>query len=313
MKILITGGAGFLGGECIRQLRDAGHDVVTTDRHGDVDLTGDLSDEQFCRTLPEVDAVVHSAAVQYVSADLPWFARHTCFERNNVQATRHMVERYSGRNTHFIFVGTSMMYQQCGMVRYGPASRMQAQGVYSTSKLAAYELVRAMPNPTATLVPCIIAGSGRGGLFRPFAESIIKFGGVAIPGGGDHPVHLVHVQDAARLIAGIVDRRATGIFNAAGPQPLSIRQWVDEMAGELGVARVWKIRLPLAPIHFLCRMLGYRFLAGEQLLMLKHAHVLDTESSLALGWQPQWDNASIIRETVKALRATKAQLVSAIE
>jgi hypothetical protein len=60
-------------------------------------------------------------------------------------------------------------------------------------------------------------------------------------------------------------------------------------------------------------MLGYRFLAREQLLRLKHSHVLDTESSLALGWQPQWDNASIIRETAKALRATKAQLVSATE
>jgi nucleoside-diphosphate-sugar epimerase len=147
----------------------------------------------------------------------------------------------------------------------------------------------------------------------PFAESILKFGTVAIPGGGDHPVHLIHVQDAARLIVCIVDRRATGVFNAAGPQPQSIRQWVDEMARELGVTQVRKIRLPLAPIHFLCRMLGYRFLAREQLLMLKHSHVLDTESSLALGWQPQWDNASIIRETAKALRATKAQLVSATE
>jgi nucleoside-diphosphate-sugar epimerase len=120
--------------------------------------------------LLEVDAVVHSAAVQYVSADLPWFSRHNYFERNNVQATRHLVERYSGRNTHFIFVGTSMMYEQSGSPLYGPGSHMQAQGVYSASKLAAYELVRAMPNPTATLVPCIIAGLGRGGLFRPICR-----------------------------------------------------------------------------------------------------------------------------------------------
>jgi nucleoside-diphosphate-sugar epimerase len=309
MPILITGGAGFLGGECVRQLRDAGHEVITTDRRGDVDLTGDLSDKRFCRALPEVETVVHSAAVQYVSADLPWFSRRAYFERNNVQATRHMVERYGGRNTHVIFVGTSMMYELSGSAPYGPTSHMQAQGVYSNSKLAAYELVRGMPNPTATLVPCIIAGPGRGGLFQPFAESILKFGAVAIPGGGDHPVHLIHVQDAARLIMRIVERRATGLFNAAGPQPQSIRQWVDEMARELGVARVWKIRVPLAPIQLLCRILGYRLLAREQLLMLKHSHVLDTESSLALGWQPQWDNASIIRDMARALLATKAHLI----
>jgi nucleoside-diphosphate-sugar epimerase len=244
--------------------------------------------------------VVHCAAVQYVSADLPWFARQAYFERNNVQATRNLVKRYSGRRSHFIFIGSSMMYEQVGASLYRPSSHMRSQGVYSSSKLTAYELVRAMPNPTATLLPCIIAGPGRGGLFRPFADSIVKFGAVAIPGGGEYPVHLIHVEDAARLIVRIIDRQATGVFNAAGPKPQSIREWVDEMALELHVRHVRKIRLPLAPIHFLCRLLGYHFLAREQLL-LKYPHVLDTETSLALGWQPLWDNASIIRQTVKAL------------
>ena len=38
MRALVTGGAGFLGRECLRQLRAASFDVVSTDRSGAVDF-----------------------------------------------------------------------------------------------------------------------------------------------------------------------------------------------------------------------------------------------------------------------------------
>jgi hypothetical protein len=105
--------AGFLGVNAPASCADAGHDVVTTDRHGDVDLTGDLSDEQSA-VLPEVDAVVHSGPFSTfppTCLGLP----ATLTERNNVQATRHMVERYGGRTLHFCRHQHDV--QQCGMVR----------------------------------------------------------------------------------------------------------------------------------------------------------------------------------------------------
>src|SRR5881394_14539 len=102
MKTLVTGGAGFLGRECIRRLRDEGHDAVSTDRAGAVDIPGDLSDPKFCATLPDADAVVHCAAVQYLSPDLPLLARSAYFRRNNAEATACIARRYSGRATHFV-------------------------------------------------------------------------------------------------------------------------------------------------------------------------------------------------------------------
>jgi nucleoside-diphosphate-sugar epimerase len=301
VKTLVTGAAGFLGGECLRQLRAAGFDAVSTDRSGAVDFRGDLSDPAFCAILPDAGAVIHCAAVQYLSPDLPFFARHSYFERNNVQATACLARRYAGASTHFIFVGSSMMYQQNGAASYAPDSPMRAQGVYSASKLAAFEHVRRLPNRTAAVLPCIIAGPGRGGLFSPFARSIARFGIAVFPGSGAHPVHMVHVEDAASLLVRVVERGAAGVFNAASPGPLSIEQWVDAVAEEIGVPRVRRIRLPLAPVQALSAASGYRLLAAEQLLMLRYPHVLDVARSLALGWRPRWDNREILRETVRAL------------
>src|SRR5215471_17956157 len=300
LKTLITGAAGFLGSECLRQLRAEGIQAISTDRSGEVDFRGDLSDSAFCTTLPEVDAVVHNAGVQYLSPDLPFFSRRAWFERNNVQATANLARRYAGTPAHFIYVGTSMMYR-VGDVISSTKTPMRAQGAYSASKIAAWEKARALPNPTSLMVPCIIAGPGRGGLFGPFARSIARSGAVVFPGEGARPTHMVHVEDAASLLVRIVVSQAAGIFNAASPEPLSIGQWADAIGQELGAKRVRRVRVPLAPVEWLSAASGYRLLAAEQLLLLRYGQVLDVNESLALGWKPRWNNEQIVRATARAL------------
>jgi hypothetical protein len=115
---------------------------------------------------------------------------------------------------------------------------------------------------------------------------------------------MVHVKDVASLIGGVVDGRLSGSFNAAAPEPLSIVQWVDEIASELGLGRVSKLALPLAPIHALSALTGFRLLAREQLLMLAQPHVLGIAESLAAGWRPRYDNAQIVREIARHIAAS---------
>ncbi len=176
MNIVLTGAAGFLGTECYAQLTAKGHDVVTTDRIGNVDIRGDLSDKAFCSSLPDCDAVVHAAAVQYLSRDLPLLHRRRYFARNNVESTGNLCARYAGESTYFLQVATSMMYRQSGAASYATSSPMGEQGLYSSSKLAAQKYVRRLPNPTATVIPCIIGGRGRGGLFRSFVNLMTRYG-----------------------------------------------------------------------------------------------------------------------------------------
>jgi nucleoside-diphosphate-sugar epimerase len=304
LKILLTGADGFLARECVSELRSRGHEIVTTDRRGRVDFLGDLALSALCATLPQVDVVVHAAAVQYVSRDLPWIRRQAYFRHNNVEATRQLCARYSSPSLRFVNVGTSMMYAQDGSAIYRTSSPMSGQGVYSRSKLAAQVFVDALPNPKATVIPCIIGGIGREGLFRSFVTMMLRRGVAAFPGTGQHKTSMVHVKDVASLISHVVDGNHEGLFNAAAPDPLSIEQWIDEMSAELALAKVRRIHLPLAPLHALSALTGYRVLAREQLLMLSQPHVLGIEESLATGWRPRFNNAQIVRDIARYIAAS---------
>jgi nucleoside-diphosphate-sugar epimerase len=305
--VLLTGAAGFLGQRVLPALRRRGWRVVTTDRHGDVDHRGDLADEAFTRTLSDVDAVVHAAAVQYVTPHLPLINRQSFFERNNVIATRLLAQRYGTvPGLHFVNVGTSMMYRQCHAALYAPDSELQGQGVYSRSKLVAQREVERSFAHWATVVPCIIGGRGREGLFRGFVQSIRRTGCVFYPGRGEHPTATVHVDDVAELLAVVVERGARGLFNAATPDALSIAQWATHIADELGVPPPRHVRLPLVPVAALAAASRWRLIAREQMLMLEQPHVLDIADSLALGWRPQHDAARIVRDIARHIAASAA-------
>ncbi|WP_417562207.1 NAD-dependent epimerase/dehydratase family protein [Microbacterium sp.] len=304
MRVLLTGAAGFVGGRVHAELVAHGYDVLTTDRHGNVDITGDLASCEFVKTLPDVDAVVHCAAVQYATARRPRFVRARWFHRNNVQATANLVRRYSGSVRFFLLIGTSMMFTQKESGRpYAVADEMGGEGVYSKSKLAAAHLVRAMENPTAVLIPTIIAGPGRAGLFGALLRVMRSFRIVVLPGTGDALTQMVHVDDVASLARLIVAEESAGYFNAGGAEPLTIKDWLAILQDELPRARRVRLRIPYALVRSLAWLTAYRFLAREQVVMLGHDHVLAMTESEALGWRPRYGNETILRQTARALLA----------
>src|SRR5215217_2691009 len=81
MRVLVTGGAGFIGTHVVQQLRQAGHDVTAMDvmhpaAHRDRSvpggvMLGDVRDSDFvAEALRGVDAVVHLAAMVGMGVDL---------------------------------------------------------------------------------------------------------------------------------------------------------------------------------------------------------------------------------------------------
>ncbi len=74
MKVLVTGGAGFIGSNVVKILEDRGAKVVVLDNFShpsyrnlmDVSadvICGDINDESLYKKLPKVDGVIHEAAI----------------------------------------------------------------------------------------------------------------------------------------------------------------------------------------------------------------------------------------------------------
>jgi len=293
-KVLITGAAGFLGKECATLFKNSGFSVITTDKVGHVDMQGDLSSPDFVSLLPAVEVVINCAAVQYVSKDLPFFFREAYFHKNNVLSAKNLSVRYLN-DTHFIHVGTSMMYVQDGAEHFEGGSKFSGEGVYSKSKFQAQHYIDLMET-SATVITCIIGRPGREELFKGFVSLIKRFQCVIFPGNGSHAIHMVHVSDVSILILKIVQTTSTGYFNAASLNPLSIRQWVNEISQALNIKKVRIFSLPLYPFVLISKFFCFRLLAKEQLLMLKLSHILSLEKSLSIGWVPNYTNADVARE-----------------
>ncbi|NUM81329.1 UDP-glucose 4-epimerase GalE [bacterium] len=120
MKILVTGGAGYIGSHAVRQLKRAGHQTVVLDNlvfgHAefvslDELITGDLSDTALLqKTFKEnhFDAVMHFAAYAYVGESVENPAK---YYRNNVASTLNLLEAMITHGVNrFIFSSTCATY-----------------------------------------------------------------------------------------------------------------------------------------------------------------------------------------------------------
>ncbi len=239
MKVVVTGGAGFIGSAAVRALLAKGHSVVTVDalryagrleslldvldRDGHVFEKVDVCDGPEVRRVLEErdpDAVVHLAAETHVDRSIEDPAS---FVQNNVagtvtlltEALRHQRRRRG--DFRFIHVSTDEVFGSLGATgMFRPDSPYRPRSPYAASKAAADHFVRAFHHTygLATIVSNCSNNYGP----RQFPEKLIPhmviraLSGRTMPvyGGGENVRDWLHVDDHARALLAILERGDVG-------------------------------------------------------------------------------------------------------
>ena len=145
MKILVTGGSGYIGSVTVSNLLERGHDVTVFDNllYGHKDavscplIAGDLLDKDFLRESLDkknFDAVIHFAA--YALAGESMITPYKYFS-NNIQGGLNLLEVMKAKKIrHIIFSSTCSVYGTPQKLPVNEAEEKNPENVYGESKLA---------------------------------------------------------------------------------------------------------------------------------------------------------------------------------
>ncbi|MEU7321091.1 NAD-dependent epimerase/dehydratase family protein [Streptomyces griseoviridis] len=239
--VLVTGGAGFVGGAVLPLLRAAGVRVRVlahqrpTERGPDVEVVdGDLTDPSSVRGLCQgVDRVLHLAS--YVGKD-----EERC-QAVNVEGTHRLVaEARRAGVTGFVRLGTAAVYGNGPFVRTAEGAE-EPRPVSSTSRsrLAGEEPVLAAGG--AVLRPYLVYGAGDRWVMPALARMLRALPS-GLPERGSARLSLTEVGSLAAALVGTAvhtpPRRAAGVFHACPERPVTLRELVATAHRELGLPLV---------------------------------------------------------------------------
>lgn len=230
MKVLITGGAGYIGTSLISRLQDSGYEVTVFDSmlHGgdallpffnDVNfhfINGDMRDARAVRdAVKGQDVIVHLAALVGVPACQN--AVHT--ERINVGGTKNLLRAIGvAHNRRLIYASTVSVYGKSATKACLETSIPDPQSNYGKTKCAA-ELLMQQAGATSLRFGTVFGLSPRMRLdlvVNELTYMAVKQGSMTLY----EPAFVrpwVSVRDAARSIVWAVDTYQVGrVFNVVG-------------------------------------------------------------------------------------------------
>ena len=303
MKVFVAGATGALGKQLVPRLAAAGHDVVGMTRSerraglvrelGAEPAVADALDPEavgaaVSTARPEV--VVHELTALSGSLDLRHFER-TFAETNRLRtegtdillsaaraagARRFVAQSYAGWPAERS--GGPVKTEDAPFDPHPPAA------VRTTLEAIAYlerQVTGAAPLEGVVLRYGGFYGPGTSiELDPPGGEHVEAIRGRKFPivGGGGGVWSFVHIEDAAEATAIAVEHGAPGIYNVVDDNPAAVRDWLPEVAEELGAKRPFRVP----------RWLG-RIMAGEAaaVMMTEIRGASNAKAKRELGWTPR--------------------------
>ena len=214
MKVLVTGGGGFLGSAICRQLLARGDEVIAYQRSASEELEklgiriiqGSITDAELLNTaLKGVDAVIHTAAKAGI------WGPYDDYFRPNVTGTENVISACLDNGIHkLVFTSSPSVTHADGDIEGGDESLPYAEhynSPYPATKALAEQKVMTANCPelhTVSLRPHLIWGPGDNHLLPKLLERA-KSGKLKLPG-PDKLIDTIYIDNAAKAHLLALDR-----------------------------------------------------------------------------------------------------------
>jgi UDP-glucose 4-epimerase len=310
MKVLITGGAGYIGGTVTRLLLSKGHEVTIYDNlchsklsavaEGAEFVQGDLADGELLQktlTNGRFDGVMHFAALIEAGESMQ---RPEIYFRNNTASTLTLLESMLATgHDRLVFSSTAACYGEPEKTPILEDAKLQPTNAYGESKLLVEHMLRWMNSQHgfryASLRYFNVAGAveGYGEAHEPESHLIPLILDVALGRrksikifGQDYPTKdgtcirdYIHVRDLAEahlLALGALEGKSRLIYNIGNGQGFTVREVIESVKRVTGRD---------VPVEECARR------EGDPAVLVASSEKIKAE----LGWKPQFaDLDSII-------------------
>ncbi len=314
MKVLVTGGAGYIGSHVVRQLGEAGHDIVVFDNlstgyrwavtYGEL-VVGDLADEAAVEALfsaHQFEAVLHFAANIVVPESV---TNPLKYYRNNTRNTLNLLKAIERHQVpYLVFSSTAAVYGMPNQAVLTEDLPLAPINPYGASKMMSERMIMDLAAASSLNYVILryfnVAGANPEGLLgqaTPEATHLIKVACECVTGartgmsvfGTDYETRdgtcirdYIHVEDLAKAHVMALDHMASGgeseVFNCGYGRGFTVREVIDVVREQSGM-------------EFAVTETGRR--AGDPAALMADNQRITQK----LGWKPDYDSLDVIVRT----------------
>jgi len=288
-KILVTGGAGFIGSHLVDRLIEEGYTVMVLDNlsRGSLENVNakadferiDISNNQFTNLIKKIkpDIVFHLAAQSSIARSIKNPKRDI---EVNLLATQDLLDvAKEAKVKKLIFASSAAVYAESKKLPLDEENIKEPISLYGVSKLLSeyllqnYHKIHGLPYISlrfANVYGPRQDSSGEGGVVAIFIDKILKNGQATIFGDGTQTRDFVYVSDVVDACLSSLKDNVFGEFNIGTEEETSIVNLYKKLLGLTGVK-------------------DNRKFEKRKILEVKRSSLLSEKFRDICGWKPKVD------------------------